>query len=65
MAYFRGPKRFNSDCGGEFCNVVFREFNEKFDIQRSTTPGEATFSNGMVERNNAVLYESMMKTKED
>ena len=33
--------------------------------ETSTTPGEALYSNGIVERNNAVIYESMMKTKED
>lgn len=27
--------------------------------------GKAPYSNGMVERNNKVLYESMIKTKED
>ena len=39
--------------------------NEKLDIETSTTPGEAPFSNGIVERNNKILYESMMITMED
>ena len=29
------------------------------------TPGESAFSNGIVERNNKILYESMMKTMEE
>ena len=65
LAYFGAPMKIHSDCGGEFCNELLRELNEKFGIETSTTPGEAPYSNGMVERNNAVLYESMMKTKAD
>jgi len=65
LAYFGSPSKFHNDCGGEFCNEVLREMCEKFDIEAGTTPGESPFSNGIVERNNAILYESMMKTKED
>ena len=39
--------------------------NHKLGIETSTTPAESPFANGVVERNNAVLYESMMKTMED
>ena len=38
---------------------------EKFETETSTTPGESPFSNGKVERGNAMLYETMMKTMED
>ena len=65
IAYFGSPVKMHNDCGGEFCNEVMREMHEKYGIQTSTTPGEAPYSNGIVERNNAVIYESMMKTKED
>ena len=65
IAYFGAPKKFHSDCGGEFCNDIFREMNEKLGIETSTTPGEAPFSNGIVERSNKVLYEAMMKTQEE
>ena len=65
MAYFGGPKKFHSDNGGEFANEVFMEMNEKFGIETSTTPGEAPFSNAKVERGNAMLYETTMKTMED
>ena len=65
VAYFGAPKKFHSDCGGEFANDVFREMNEKLGIETSTTPGESRFSNGVVERNNKVLYEAFIKTIED
>ena len=35
------------------------------DIETSTTPVEAPFSNGIAEKNNKILYEPMMKTMED
>ena len=64
LAYFGAPKKF-CDCGGEFTNDVFQEINEKFGIETSTTPGESPFRTGKVERGNAMLYETMMKTMED
>ena len=60
VAYFAATGKFHSDCGGEFANV-FREMNEKLGIETSTTPGELPFNNGVVERNNKVLYEALMK----
>ena len=65
VAYFGCPGRFHSDNGGEFANDVFTEMNEKLGVEISTTPAESPFSNGVVERHNAVLYETMMKTLED
>ena len=65
IAYFGVPGKIHSDCGGEFSNEVFREMNDKLGIETSTMPGEAPFSNGIVEKNNKILYESMMKTKEE
>ena len=65
LAYFGSPVKFHSDCGGEFVNAAFMELNEQFGIETSTTPGESPFGNGVVERNNAMLYETMMKTMED
>ena len=43
----------------------FRFCGMKLGIETSTTPGENPFSNGIVERGNTMLYETMMKTKED
>ena len=65
LAFFGAPKKFHSDCGGEFANHVFHEMNEKFGIETSTTLGESPFSNRKVEIGNAMLYETMMKTMED
>ena len=65
LSYFGSPEKFHSDCGGEFVNEVFTEMAEMFGVKISTTPGESPFSNGIVERGNAMLYETMMKTKED
>jgi len=65
FSYFGSPKRIHSDCGGEFSSNLFREMNERFGIETSTTPAEAPYANGVVERGNKVLFESMMKTKED
>ena len=39
--------------------------NKKLGIETSTTPGELPFSNGLVDRNNKVLYEALMKITED
>ena len=65
MAYFGSPLKFHNDCGGEFSNEVMKEMNEIFGIETSTTPGEAPWSNGIVERGNTMLFVTMMKTKED
>lgn len=34
-------------------------------IETTTTMGESPFSNGIVEKNNKVLFDSMMKTMDD
>ena len=39
--------------------------NKKLGTETSKTPGEAPYSNGIVERNHKVLFESMMKTIDD
>ena len=35
--------------------------NKNLDIETSTTPGEALFSNGIAERNNKILYDNSME----
>lgn len=65
IAYFGCPKKFLSDCGGEFSNESFREMNEKLNIENATTAGESPFSNGICERHNAILAECMKKTMLD
>ena len=39
--------------------------NKKPCIEISATPGESTFSNAVLERNNKVLHEALMKTMEN
>ena len=65
IAYFGAPKKMHSDCGGEFCNEAMSELHDKFGIETSTTPGEAPWANGIVERHNKVLFEGMQKTLQD
>ena len=65
IKYFGSPVRFHSDNGGEFANETFTDMTEMIGVEISTTPAEAPFSNGIVERANKILYESMMKTVED
>ena len=65
LAKFGAPEKFHSDCGKEFDNDVFREMNDLFNIETSTTPGESPYSNGKVERANKLLYETMQKTMDD
>lgn len=65
IKFFGAPKRFHSDNGGEFENEVFTEMCELLGVEITTTPAESPFSNGIVERANLILYESMMKTVDD
>ena len=62
IAYFGAREKFHSDCGGDFANDVFVDMNEKLGKETSTTPGEAPYSNGIIQRNHKVLFDSMMKT---
>ena len=57
--------KFHSDWCRELVNDVTSEMNNKLGIETSTTPGKSAFSNGVIERNNKVLYEAPMKTMED
>ena len=65
IAYFGTPLKFLSDNCGEFGNDVFREMNEKLNVETLTTAAESPFSNGTVERHNGILYEAMVKTQKD
>ena len=65
IAYFGSPGKILTDNGGEFSNEDVRELNEKLNVVTMTTAGESPFSNGIVERHNKVLYETMLKTKEE
>ena len=60
--YFRFPKQFFSDDGGEFSNEVFCEMNEKPNAEMRTTARKSLFSNGIVQRHNKFLFEAFSKT---
>ena len=65
IGYFGKPKKFMSDNGGEFNNKVYSEAAEKLGVEITMPPAHSPFSNGIVERHNKILYETMMKTMED
>ena len=65
VSYFGRPKKLMSDNGGEFANDVHDEVAEKLGIEIVRPPAESPFSNGIVERHNKVLYETMVKTIDD
>ena len=65
IRYFGSPAKFLSDNGGEFANEQYREMNEKLGVETCKTAAESPFSNGLVERHNAILAETMFKTKAD
>ena len=56
---FGPPRRILTDNGKEFVNSQFQEFCALFDINHLTTAltAESPFSNGTIERHNAVLTE--------
>ena len=65
ITYFGTPHMFLTDNGGEFDSGAFRETCEQLNVQVATSAAYSPFSNGIVERNNATIYESMKKTVED
>ena len=65
LAFFGHPKKFLADNGGEFANPEYRSLCESMNIEMLKTAAESPWSNGIVERHNAVLKESVLKTLED
>ena len=65
ISYFGKPGTLMSDNGGEFSNELYTELSQKLGIRMIMPPAESPFSNGIVERHNKILFETMMKTKED
>ena len=62
ITVFGPPKKFLTDNGGEFANAKFLELCEAMNIRVMTTAAESPWSNGIVERHNAVLAEMLHKT---
>ena len=50
-----------SDNGGEFNNTLFTNMAELFNINVKPTAAESPWSNGMVERHNAILAKTIEK----
>ena len=65
LSIFGPPQKILSDNGGKFKGKKWDSLCETFNIEQKTTAAESPFSNGIVERNNAIIYESMMKTVAD
>ena len=62
---FGSPKKILVDNGGEFANQEFITFCENFNIRICTTAGESPWSNGIVERHNAILGITVKKIMAD
>ena len=65
LSLFGCPALIFSDNGGEFCAKEFQEWAERFNIEHKTSAGNSPFSNGVVERHNAVITLMMEKLKEE
>ena len=61
ISLFGVPKCILSDNGGEFNNNEMRTLGEKFNITIKTTAAESPWSNGVCERKNAVIGDSVRK----
>ena len=65
ISIFGPPKSILSDNGGEFSNDEMRLLGEVFNIDIKTTAAESPWSNGVCERQNAVLGRSVQKIMAD
>ena len=59
------PKKFLTDNGGEFVNDSFMDMADNLNVQVLTTPAEAPWCNGIVERHNQVIGKMMEQLWED
>ena len=62
---FGAPSKFFSDNGGEFSNEDYNEMCDSYNITIKKTVAESPFSNGLMERHNAILKEMLLKTCEE
>ncbi|XP_077974464.1 uncharacterized protein LOC144430404 [Styela clava] len=63
ISIFGSPARILSDNGGEFDSEVFKDMCENFNITFTTTAAYLPWSNGLCERHNGTLTETLMKIK--
>lgn len=59
------PEKILCDNGGEFANSEFLDMCENLNIRVMHTAAESPFSNGICERNHAVVDDSVRKIKAD
>ena len=65
ISIFGAPREFLSDNGGEFSNPEMRELGNMYNIRCLCTAAESPFSNGICERSNAIIGDSVSKIVED
>ena len=65
IAIFGRPMKIISDNGGEFCSDDFKAMAESMGIYITTTAAESPWSNGLCERYNQVIGESLDKIMSD
>ena len=65
ISIFGAPRKLLSDNGREFNNCELRSLAETFNFLLYTTAAESPWSNGIVERLNGILGQSVGKIKED
>lgn len=63
MCMFGPPKRVWFDNGGEFANDKLTELLERHGITVKSTAANAPYMNGICERHNAIIKETMTKVK--
>ena len=65
ISYFGKPKKFLADNGGEFNNEAYRDMCDLLEIEMLKTAAYSPWSNGLAERHNGVLKESIKKIIEE
>ena len=65
VAIFGQPQKVLSDNGREFANSEFVQMCENLNINYITTAAESPWSNGLVERHNAIISEAVNKILEE
>ncbi len=65
FSIFGTPKRILHDLGGEFTNENWELTSEIMGIRDTTTAAYSPFINGVVERHNAVMKNTMTKLNAD
>lgn len=65
IALFGAPQKILTDNGCEFNNADMRALGEAYNIKIMTTAAESPWSNGVCERQNAVIGQIIQKVTED